>query len=156
MIIVLCIILWIKSCWIGNFLYHSFFNRCIWQDIKWFKISTGLSFAEIQSYLRIIKGPPLFHIPSVQHISSTQKGHFFLAPKIPQFHIENQSVQETPQFYTKKPSVPHQKLQFHTPLSSNWSGNEGCVELEGFWCETEEVLLLNWGGSDMELRDIRC
>ena len=33
-----------KSCWIGNFLYHSFFNRCIWQDIKWFKISTGFSF----------------------------------------------------------------------------------------------------------------
>ena len=95
-------------------------------------------------------------VPSVQHISSTQKGHFFLAPKIPQFHIENQSVQETPQFYTKKPSVPHQKLQFHTPLSSSWSGNEGCVELEGFWCETEEVLVLNWGGFDMELRDIRC
>ena len=121
MIIVLCIILWIKSCWIGNFLYHSFFNRCIWQDIKWFKISTGLSFAEIQSYLRIIKGPPLFHIPSVQHISSTQKGHFFSAPKTPQFHTPVSSTLKT--------------LQFNTPL------RQKIAEV----CWTEGFLEMNWG-----------
>ena len=128
MIIVLCIILWIKSCWIGNFLYHSFFNRCIWQDIKWFKISTGLSFAEIQSYLRIIKGPPLFHIPSVQHISSTQKGHFFSAPKTPQFHTKNPSVQHTPQ------------------TKNSWGVlNWGVFgdELRDFWCWKGVVLVWN-------------
>ena len=44
--------------------------------------------------------------PSVQHISSTQKGHSFSAPKIPQFH-------------TKNPSVPHQKTLSSTPPLSS-------------------------------------
>ena len=100
--------------------------------------------------------------PSVQHISSTQKGHSFSAPKNPQFH-------------TKNPSVPHQKhlsstiktSQFNTLLRKKlcwtegflvWNrgslgvelrgfccGNEECVELRGFWCGTEGVLVLNWG-----------
>ena len=64
--------------------------------------------------------------PSVQHISSTQKGHSFSVPKNPQFHTKNISVQHTPQFHTKKPSVLNRKPlrsapkthQFHTPLSS--------------------------------------
>ena len=30
--------------------------------------------------------PLRFHTPSIQHIGSTQKGHSFSAPKIPQFH----------------------------------------------------------------------
>ena len=51
-----------------------------------------------------------FISPSVQHISSTQKGHSFSAPKIPQFHSK------TPQFNTPPPpSVPYQKLLSSTP-----------------------------------------
>ena len=48
--------------------------------------------------------------PSVQHISSTQKGHSFSAPKIPQFHTKNPSVPH--------PSVQHQKSLSSTPFSS--------------------------------------
>ena len=58
-----------------------------------------------------LKGRPQFHIPSVQYISSTQKGHSFSAPKIPQFHTKNPSVQHTP--LSSTPKTP----QFH-PLSS--------------------------------------
>ena len=47
--------------------------------------------------------------PSVQHISSIQKGQSFSAPKIPQFHTENPPVQHTRQFHTKNPSVPHRE-----------------------------------------------
>ena len=44
---------------------------------------------------------PLSSTPSsVQHISSTQKGHSFSAPRIPQFNT-------TPLFHTKNPSVQH-------------------------------------------------
>ena len=65
-------------------------------------------------------GPPRFHTPSVQHISSTQKGHSFLAPKAPRLNSENPSVPHTPQFHTKNPSVPHQKpsVPHQKPLSS--------------------------------------
>ena len=49
--------------------------------------------------------------PSVQHISSTQKGHSFSAPK------SLSSTPKTPQFNTN-PSVPHQKTLSSTPLSS--------------------------------------
>ena len=73
-----------------------------------------------------MKGPPQFHSPLVQHISSTQKGHSFSALKIPQYHTKNPTVQHTPQFHTKKTQVPHLKPlsstpktpQFQTPLSS--------------------------------------
>ena len=50
--------------------------------------------------------------PSVQHISSIQKGQSFSAPKIPQFNTKNPSVQHTPLSSTPK------NPQFHTPLSS--------------------------------------
>ena len=56
--------------------------------------------------------------PSVRHISSTQKGRSFSAPKIPQFHIKNPSVQHIPQFHTKR------------CLKLRGFG----VELRGFWC----------------------
>ena len=118
------------------------------------------------------KGVPLSSTPpSVQHISSTQKGQSFSAPEIPQFHTKNSSVQhnplsstpETPQFNTS-PSVPHQKTLSSThPLSSTpknplfgvelrgfWCGTEGCVELRGFWCWTERFLVWNWGISGAE------
>ena len=58
--------------------------------------------------------------PSVQHISSTQKGHTFSAPKIPQSLTKTPSVQHTPRFHTKNPSIQHQNpsvqhaLHFHT------------------------------------------
>ena len=51
--------------------------------------------------------------PSVQHISSTQKGHSFSALKIPEFYTKNPTVQHTPQFHTKNPRVQHTP-QFHT------------------------------------------
>ena len=85
-------------------------------------------------------GPPQFHIPpSVQHTSSTQKGHSFSAPEIPKFHTKNPSVQhnplsstpKTPQFHTKNPSVPHRK-----PLSSTHSSvshQKPFMELRGVW-----------------------
>ena len=79
--------------------------------------------------LGIHPGPPQFHTPSVQHISSTQKGHSFSAPKIPQFHTKNPSVQHKPlsstpknpqfhppQFHTKNPSVPHKKPLYKRAL----------------------------------------
>ena len=63
--------------------------------------------------------------PSLQHIFSTQKGHSFSIPKIPQFHTTNPSVQHNPlsskpkshQFNTPS-SVKHQKTLSSTPLSS--------------------------------------
>ena len=56
---------------------------------------------------------------SVQHISSTQKGHSISAHKIPHFHTHLSSTPKTPRFNTKNPSVPHQKPpQFNTHLSS--------------------------------------
>ena len=76
----------------------------------------------------LTKGPLSSTSPSVQHISSTQKGHSFSASKIPQFHTWNPSVQYTP-------SVPYQKPLSSTPLSST-PGFFG-VELRGFWCGTE-------------------
>ena len=74
--------------------------------------------------------PSVPHPPSVQHISSIQKGQSFSAPKIPQFNTKNPSVQhnplsstpKTPQFHTKNPSVQHNPLsstpktpEFHSP-----------------------------------------
>ena len=109
-----------------------------------------------------------FQTPSAQHINSTQKGHSFAAPKIPQFNTPLSSthpsvphpnplsfthspVPHTPQFHTKNPSVPHQRPlsstpktpQFHPLRSSHPSVPhqkiaEECVELRGFW-------VWNWG-----------
>ena len=91
-------------------------------------------------------GSPQFHHPSVQGISSTQKGHSFSAPKIPQFNTENPSdSHRKAQFHTKNPSVPHiphfhtkNPSVHHTPQTKtvlNW-GVFG-VELRGYWCWTE-------------------
>ena len=116
----------------------------------------------------------LYEYPSVPHrppqfnTSVPLLDHTFSAPKIPQFHTKNPSVQhqnplsstpKTPQFKTP-PSVPHLK-----PLSSThpsgkievelrgfWCGTEECVELRGFKCGTEGVVL-NWGVFGVELRD---
>ena len=47
-------------------------------------------------FVKFPEGPPQFHAPpppSVQHISSAQKGHSSSAPKIPQFHTRNPSAQ---------------------------------------------------------------
>ena len=98
--------------------------------------------------------------PSVQHINSTQKDHSFSAPKIPQFHTTNPSVQHTPQFHTENPSVPNPKLlsyrlktaQFNTTLRQKIA--EGYVELRGFRCETEGCAELR--GFRVELMGFRC
>ena len=77
-------------------------------------------------------GPPQFHTPSVQHISSTQKGYSFSAHKIPLFHTKDPSVPhvkpfgsppktpqfQPPQFHTKNPSVPLPP-QFNTKKALN-------------------------------------
>ena len=110
--------------------------------------------------------------PSVQHISSTQKGHSFSAPDITHFHTKNSSVQHIPRFNTKNPSVPYTP-QFNTSsvcwtegfLVWNW-GVFG-VELRGVWnwgvlsvelrgvCWTEGFLVWNWAVC-VELRGFWC
>ena len=111
--------------------------------------------------------------PSVQQISSTNKGLSFSATTIPQFHTKNPSVQHQnpsvshnpqfhpPQFHTKNPSVPntpqfHTKTaQFNTPLRQKlcwtegfWWRTEGCVKLRGVW--NWGVLVWNWAGGTEE------
>ena len=86
------------------------------------------------------KGPLLSspQNPSILHqkpLSSTPKAPGFntslsSTPKTPLSHTENLSVQHTPQFHTKR-----------------W------VELRGFRCVTEGVLVLNSGVFGVELRD---
>ena len=99
-------------------------------------------------------GPSQFHTPSVQHIGSTQMGHSFSAPKIPQFHTPLSSTPKTPQFNTKNPSIPHAP-QFHTKNPSVphthqtknssiqvWKWGVLGIELRGFWCGTERCVEL--------------
>ena len=106
-------------------------------DLEENQISLGSKFS-LFSYkpkiilVKYLRGPPQFHTPSVQHISSTQKGHSFSAPKILQFHTKNPSVQlnplsstpkthqfnTPPQFHTKNPSVPSPSVPHPKPLSS--------------------------------------
>ena len=99
--------------------------------------------------------PPLSSTQCV--IISTQKGHFFSAPKTSQFHTENPSVphqkprSSTPSVSHHKPlssthhSVLHQKSFSSThPSASFVCGTEECVELRGLCCGTEGVLVLNW------------
>ena len=120
-----------------------------------------------------LKSPPQFHTPppSVEHISSTQKGHSFEAPKIPQFHVKNPSVQyRKPLRPTQKPlsSTPKTPL-FHTKNSSlqhnpqtKTVSNRGVfgVELRGvLYCGVFNVELRgrwNWGVFGVELRDFWC
>ena len=79
--------------------------------------------------------------PSIQQISSTQKGQFFSAPKVPQFHTENPSVQHNPLSSTHPP-------QFHPPQRKKTLKlayiELFCVEMRGFWCGTEGFSVLNW------------
>ena len=96
--------------------------------------------------------------PSVQHISSTQKGHFLLAPK------SLSSTPKIPQFQTKKPLSSTSKTpQFYTPLNFTPKTGGGVfvylfevfdVELRGFRCGTEGVSVLNWGVFGVELRGL--
>ena len=75
--------------------------------------------------------------PSVQQISSTQKGHSVPPlPSVPhQKHLSS----------TKKPlSSTHSSEKNCVELRGFWCGTGGCVELRGFWCETEGFLVLNW------------
>ena len=80
-------------------------------------------------------------VPSVQHVSSTQKGRSFSAPKIPQF-------------LTKKASVRHKKHQFNTlTLFMCWT--------EGFMCWTDAFLwwtdgFLYWTDGCGELTHLTC
>ena len=105
--------------------------------------------------------------------------HTFSAPKIPQFHTKNPSVQhkslsstpKTPQFHplssTSKtpqfnthPSVQHQKPLSSTPKTSQFktSVKLRCVELRGFRCGTEGIwglkrsspFVLSWQGCGTE------
>ena len=93
--------------------------------------------------------------PSVQHISSTQKGHSFSAPK------SLSSTPKTPQFNTT-PSVPHKKARYKRQkrlYKAFLCGTEG-VELRGFRCGTEGggtegFLVWNWGVC-VELRGFWC
>ena len=64
-----------------------------------------------------VRGPPQFHTPSVQHISFTQKGRSFSAPKLPQFHTENPLLQHRKPLSSTYPSVSHQKTLSSTYLS---------------------------------------
>ena len=104
------------------------------------------TWSEIWGWISFQSGPPQFHTPlplsSTQCvIISTQKGHFFSAPKTSQFHTEN-------------PSVPHQKALSSTSVVLNWEVFG--VELRGF-------LVWNWGvfgveprGFGVELRGFWC
>ena len=66
------------------------------------------------SHIRILRVPLSSTPPSVQHISSTQKGHSFSAPEIPQFN-------------TKNPSVTHEKplSSIHSSFANQNCGTEG-------------------------------
>ena len=82
----------------------------------------------------ILNGPPQFNTPSVQHISSTQKGHSFLAPKIPEGCVEPRG------------------FQFGT---EGWELRGLWWWTEGFWCETEGEVKLRggpWSGPCVEPR----
>ena len=103
-----------------------------------------------------ITGSPHFHNPSVQHISSTQKGHSFqpqLSASLTQKSLSSThpSVQhQKRQFNTKNPSFRHTP-QFNTPLSSTPPHFKTALsfELMGVlnWrmCRTVGFLVLNWG-----------
>ena len=104
-------------------------------------------------------------VPSVQHMSSTQKGHSFSAPKISQFHTKNPSVQHTPQFHTKKtlcstpktpvfqPRVPHQKLLGSTP-SSTPKTLQFHTKKSSVQHTPQTKTVLNWGVFAVELREV--
>ena len=124
--------------------------------------------------------------PSVQHISSTQKGHSFSASKIPQFHTENPSVQHRKPLSSTQPSVPQQKpfsstypsISHQKPLSSTHPSVplqkplSSTPKTEKFWCWSEGFLMLkfsvwnffgvelrgvlNWEVFDVELRNFGC
>ena len=101
--------------------FDSIYNNCFitrkiqnFDLTKFFEAEIFIERKSIYLGQNLTMGVPLSSTPlSVQHISITQKGRSFSAPKIPPFHTENSSVQHTPQFHTKNPSVQHQK-----PLSS--------------------------------------
>ena len=86
--------------------------------------------------------PLSFTPPSVQHINSTQQGHSFLAPKIPQF---NTLLSSTPK------GVWNWRV-FGVELRGVLFRGVFGVELRDFWCRTEEVLVLNWGVFGVKLR----
>ena len=109
-------------------------------------------------------------------LSSTHQFH----PKgLLLFSPQNPSVQHTPQFYTKDPSVLHQKAlsstpsvqhqkalsstplsftqetpQFNTPLRRKLCWNEGFLVRNWGMCGTEGVSVLNWGVFGVELRSV--
>ena len=80
--------------------------------------------------------------PAVHHISLTEQGHSFSAPKNRQFNrLLNKKVlfQHTLQFHTENGRVFGVKLT----VFSCWT--EGCVELRGSGCWNDDFLVLNWG-----------
>ena len=104
--------------------------------------------------LRFRWGPRQFHTPSVQQISSTQKGHSFPAlksltstPKTPVIHTKNPSVQHQKPLSSSHFSVSLQKALSSThllvPHQRPLSSTQPSV-LRGFWCLTEGV----WCGTE--------
>ena len=125
----------------------------LWQDrfnLKLFMQTLNKSLDLNMGFkLNVIAAFTLKGSPSVQHIISTQKGHSFSAPKIPQFHNKNPLVQpQKPLSLT--PKIP----LFHTPHSSRHTffgsflvWNWGVCWTEGFW-------VLERCGPSVELRGV--
>ena len=112
----------------------------------WLIDTPAIRLTEIKEY----EYPRQFRTPSIQQISSTQKGHSFSAPKIPQFHTKNSSVQHAPQFHIKNPSVQHREPRVNRGYTVlNWGVFD--IELRDSWCRTERFCLLKRCGSCVEL-----
>ena len=97
-----------------------------------------------------------FNIPSVQQISSTQKGHSFSASKISHFNTSLTSTPNTPQFTPEKFKA---LWPFYFFGRAFWVTLFG-VELRGYWswtdgvrCWTKEVWVLKRCSSCVELRE---
>ena len=94
-------------------------------------------------------------VPSVQHISSTLKGHSFSAPKIPQFNTPLSFTPKTTRFNTNNLSIPPlplsstpKPLSSANPLSSTpkpFGPNSPQFNrpLRQKLCRTEEFLVWN-------------
>ena len=99
-----------------------------------------ISYSEIHikiwfSLVYVGNGSPLVqHDPSVLHISSTQKGHSFAAPRIRQFNTKKASFQHKC-VRSINPLVQHKKRLFNTKVSV-WQKWLYLSELNSF-CETD-------------------
>ena len=101
-------------------------------------------------------------------LSSTHQFHtkepLLSAPKIPQLHTKNPSVQHTPQLHTRNPSVPHQKFLSSYPSVPHQILLSSTPKIPQFHIKnssvqhtpqfhTKVILVFNFGVFGVELRD---